>query len=159
MAEIYLANGKGVALIDDEDVGRIPLTGWYIHNQGYAQHRWRRPDGSHTHELLHRVVMNAKSGQELDHINHNRLDCRKSNLRLVTRSQNNENWPGAQSTNKLGIRGVMRYETKGGPRFRASIQVRGKQMQKWGLLSLEEATAKAVALRREHFTHSPDNRT
>lgn len=156
MAEIILANGKGVALIDDDDVGRIPLNGWHRHPQGYASHRWQRPDGKHTHILLHRWVMGAKNGQELDHVNHNKLDCRKANLRFVTRSQNNQNWPGPLAVNKLGVRGVIRYETKSGERFRAAVQVNGKHIQKWGFRTLEAATDFAVALRRQHFTHSPE---
>lgn len=40
---------------------------------------------------MHRLIMNAKSNQEIDHINHNGLDNRKINLRFVTRSQNMAN--------------------------------------------------------------------
>lgn len=37
---------------------------------------------------LHRVIMDAPKGLEVDHINHNRLDNRRINLRLVTHQQN-----------------------------------------------------------------------
>jgi len=158
MIRIPLANGKGIALIDDDDGGRIPLTGWHRHNGGYAQHRACRADGQHTHVLLHRLVVNAQPGDEVDHINHDRLDCRRANLRFVTRSQNNQNWPGPQSTNRLGVRGASAYATTAGTRYRAGVQVGGKRVARWGLCSIEEADLVAKELRRTHCTHSPENR-
>lgn len=40
---------------------------------------------------LHRLIMNAKKGQIVDHINSNTLDCTKINMRFVTYSQNRLN--------------------------------------------------------------------
>lgn len=48
--EIKLANGKGVALIDDEDAARIPLTGWYRHPQGRAAAELRKRYFTHSPE-------------------------------------------------------------------------------------------------------------
>lgn len=60
------------------------------------QHRWRvhkssgylaaKIEGKFT--MFHRHILNAKAGDEIDHINRNRLDNRRSNLRFVTRTQN-----------------------------------------------------------------------
>lgn len=52
---------------------------WSLNNSGYI----KGPGGE-----LHRVVMQAKSGQEIHHKNHNKLDCRKDNLEFTTHSIN-----------------------------------------------------------------------
>lgn len=41
--------------------------------------------------LLHRLIMDCPKGLEVDHINHDNLDNRKNNLRIVTRKQNRYN--------------------------------------------------------------------
>lgn len=56
---------------------------WLGCTGGYAS---TRIDGKN--ELIHRLVVGAKKGQIVDHINRNKLDNRKENLRIVTRQQN-----------------------------------------------------------------------
>jgi hypothetical protein len=57
--------------------------------------------------------MGAPKGMSIDHINHNTLDNRKANLRIVTHQQNNTNRNGAYSTSKTGIRGVSIHQSNG----------------------------------------------
>jgi hypothetical protein len=57
--------------------------------------------------VLHRLILGAPKGLVVDHINHNTLDNRKENLRIVTCAQNNQNRSGAQSNSKSGVRGVV----------------------------------------------------
>jgi hypothetical protein len=56
---------------------------------------------------MHRLVLGLNSDKKVfvDHINHNTLDNRKSNLRIVTNSQNLQNLR-VRSNNKSGVRGV-----------------------------------------------------
>jgi hypothetical protein len=55
---------------------------------------------------LHRIVTNAPKGSYVDHINHNTLDNRKSNLRVTTQNINLQNRLGGNSNNKTGVRNV-----------------------------------------------------
>lgn len=42
-------------------------------------------------EYIHRLILNAPKGQEVDHINHDTLDNRHCNLRLVSHKENRLN--------------------------------------------------------------------
>ena len=88
MKEIALTQGK-FAIVDDEDFEDLAKFKWAYHG-GYA-HRVFIKDGKKTGELMHRVIVNAPAGMDIDHVNRNPLDNRKCNLRVATRSQNNAN--------------------------------------------------------------------
>jgi len=67
---------------------------WHLDTNGYASSKQGR---------LHRFIMNAKKGEIVDHINNNKLDNRKSNLRIVTYSQNGQNKIKRQNTSSKFI--------------------------------------------------------
>ena len=74
---------------------------------------------------LHRIIMGELDGKEVDHINGNKHDNRRENLRLCNRTENNRN-KGKLSTNTSGFKGVSWHKSKG--KWRAVIQVgEGKQ--------------------------------
>ena len=74
--------------------------------------------------LLHRFIMEAQPGEEVDHINGDGLDNRRSNLRLCTHAENQHN-RGKQKNNKSGYKGVSL--TSGGKRYTALIKANGIQ--------------------------------
>ena len=88
--EIPLTQGYA-ALIDDDEIERVlPYLWRTINNNGilYAGTGGRSP------LFMHRFIMNLPYGSsepQVDHINLNGLDNRKSNLRIATRSQNMAN--------------------------------------------------------------------
>lgn len=90
MAEIPLASGS-VAIIDDDDYELVTSFGkWHESDNGYAVKK-TRVKGKNISVRMHRVVMNAPEGLVVDHINQNKLDNRKVNLRCVSQQVNTWN--------------------------------------------------------------------
>jgi hypothetical protein len=104
MNAIPLRKG-GFSLVDDEDYAELSQYTWCIDAYGYAVANTQMIKGEFTSLRLHRVVMNAPTGLEVDHINGNRLDNRKQNLRLCTKAENGRNRP-ANRNNTSGYKGV-----------------------------------------------------
>ena len=81
---------------------------------------------------MHRVILNAPPGREVDHINRNGLDNRRSNLRLATHAQNEANKPPRGE-----YKGA--YWCKKSGRWRASIRVDGRLRHMGRFATREEA--------------------
>lgn len=89
MPSLPLTKGKEV-LLDESDFQWARQWKWIA--QGTGPGRWyaaRKKEGRLV--LLHREIMGAKPGEEIDHKNCNSLDCRRENLRRANRSQNAQN--------------------------------------------------------------------
>lgn len=108
--QLPLTQGK-YALIDDEDYPRLKDFRWCFHRiEGYAiatvygVHP-TRPRGQTT-LVMHRLVLNAPKGTMVDHVNGDKLDNRKANLRLCNRNGNAHNRGQPKTKNKSGFKGV-----------------------------------------------------
>lgn len=88
-------------IIDKMDKEKIEPFKWCCSSKGYAVRTGKNKESL----SVHRVVMNAKPGQIIDHINGNPLDNRKSNLRFVSSQQNSFNTKKS-ITNSSGFKGV-----------------------------------------------------
>jgi hypothetical protein len=90
----------------------------------------------------------------VDHINHDTLDNRKDNLRIITRSNNSANRKGANSNNKTtGVRNIHLVTRYGGKQlYLVQIMKKGKRY-KWefGLDEFDEACEFAEIKRKEIF--------
>ena len=75
---------KTIAVIDLEDVERCKTVKWTSNGQGYIE-------GNQKRYKLHRFIMNYDGPLQVDHINRNKLDNRKENLRIVSIFINNQN--------------------------------------------------------------------
>lgn len=112
MKEIQLSGkrGKGKSVIvDDADYEKYNHLRWHLSDTGYAI---RRNNGE-TYRL-HRLIMSCPEDKVIDHLNGNRLDCRKSNLRICTQkdnSQNKHNIKGYTYDKEKG-RWMVRYRNK-----------------------------------------------
>lgn len=71
---------------------------------------------------MHRLILKAKKGQIIDHINGNALDNRRKNLRFVTPSQNRINSP---RKNKFGFKGIATHPEHS--KYLVRIQINGKR--------------------------------
>lgn len=82
---ILLSAGQST-LVDVSDYDMLNQWKWTYHGNGYAY----RKDNKKS-VMMHNLLMNSPKGMDVDHINMDKLDNRRSNLRIVTRSQNMAN--------------------------------------------------------------------
>jgi hypothetical protein len=75
------------ALVDDADYAWLTRWRWRLNSHGYAI-RSIYVEEHEVHFSMHRVILNAQRGQFVDHIDHNRLNNTRANLRFVTRQEN-----------------------------------------------------------------------
>lgn len=132
---VQLSRGL-VAIVDDEDYERVTaLGGWFagvgLGGRMSARRNQRirsgRGSGARTVIYLHRFILNAKPGQQIDHKNGDTLDNRRSNLRFCTSSQNCQN-RRARSDNASGFKGVHLERRADGRAALYVVQVRGNGM-------------------------------
>ena len=135
--EIPLTQGK-VAIVDDEDYERLKGYSWqYNRKRGYAQ-RIAEKNGKRAAVYLHREIMQPPPGMQVDHINGDKLDNRRNNLRIVTNQQNQYNSKSRKGISKY--KGVSWHKTAG--KWRAYIGVDGK-FKHLGLFTDEKEAALA----------------
>ena len=129
MKKIKLTQNK-YALVDDGDFRFLNQWKWYIGSHGYAlrkTHIGSVKDGSRKEVifLMHRVINKTPKGFDTDHINRNKLDNRKDNLRTVTRQKNALN-VGLLKNNTSGHKGISLDKRSG--RWETYITVNYKKM-------------------------------
>lgn len=106
MREIPLTQQDEVVIVDDADYEWLSKYRWYRTGNGYAmRHKKRDSDGKNSFVLMHREILGTPDGLLTDHINHNRLDNRRANLRIADYAQNAWNKPH-RSTGTSKYRGV-----------------------------------------------------
>jgi hypothetical protein len=139
----------GYALIDPDDLALISGRSWHLTTQGYA--RSNRPGGGF--DYLHRFLFGLEDGdrREVDHISRDKLDNRRSNLRVLSRAENQQN---VGAIGRSGIRGAIWDGTTG--RWRAVVKLAGHTYHLGRCDSPEEAGARAAAFRREHMPYAAD---
>ena len=126
MIKIPLGRDNLFLILDDIDADLAAIS-WYAHKsksgEYYAAHR----EGSGARErvwahdlVMEQVVLRELDDDELvDHINRNKLDCRRENLRIATKSQNAVNKSKDRKNATSRYKGVSKARNK----WKASIQV------------------------------------
>lgn len=127
MKEIPLTKGK-IALVDDYDFDYLNNWSWYAYKNGnnwYAARRTAPPEQRVI--LMHRQTLGFPN-YEVDHINRNGLDNRRSNLRPATKSLNALNCR-VRADSKTRITGVCWHKRL--KRWRAFVTVNKKQTSRY----------------------------
>lgn len=135
MRKIPLSQGMW-AVVDDEDYDALAAHKWYF-KSGYAMRAVRVVEPGRRQKIvrMHREVLSAKEGLQVDHINHDTLDNRKENLRLCTHAQNQHN---RLPQGAVPYKGVIKKRG----RYAAKLMVDG--MQVWlGMFDTPEEAALA----------------
>jgi hypothetical protein len=128
-------------LIDNEDYAAVAAHSWFRNPTGYAQRSVWIPGLGVGVILMHRLIAGAPKGMWVDHVNRNRLDNRRGNLRVCTPQQNACN---RLSPNGDGMKGATFDRSVG--RWRARI-CRGTVCESLGYFP-SHAEAKAAYDRR-----------
>jgi hypothetical protein len=105
MKHIPLTKGY-VTLVDDDDFDELSKHKWCVcvvkPGRPYA---YRRCPITRKNIAMHRQILKAPDGFDVDHKNRNTLDNQRSNIRIATRAQNRAN-TGPNQNSKTGYKGV-----------------------------------------------------
>jgi len=130
--------------VDDEDFEKLNKYKWYAARMGLGDQIYvvrNSPKGNE--RRMHRLIMKAKKGEMIDHINRDSLDNRRSNLRFCTASQNGMN-SKLRCDNTSGVRGVRCRKERGG-KWEARISFQ-KKIYVLGLVNKKQD---AIKMRNE----------
>lgn len=118
-------------LCDFEDWEKVKDRGWYVNALGYAA------SGKASGDILlfHKFVTNTTS-EIVDHINRNKLDNRKKNLRICDKRLNSIN-RDLQCNNTTGYKGV--YLDKRNNTWNARVTVKGETIHLGTYKTMQEA--------------------
>lgn len=135
MMYIQTASGHTI-LVDDEDYPVLSGMAWHLNNRGYvvntkmiAKNMYGKRKTAHT--LIHRLLLEPPKEMFVDHINGDKLDNRRSNLRIVTPQQSVHNTgPSARkkyseykgvSYHKVNKKWVLNFQRPDGKKMFASF--------------------------------------
>lgn len=103
MRQIKLTKGK-YALVDDQDYEGLSQYRWQYNGNYATRSIWVTKDRT-AKVSMHRVILPPPPGKEVDHMNGDKLDNRRANLRVCLRSENHIN-KGLAKNNTSGYKGV-----------------------------------------------------
>lgn len=139
--------------LDLEDLPLVATHRWHYTSVGYADSRvWDDEGRKQEHQLMHRMhrlILGVTAKLALaDHKNGDRLDNRRTNLRLCTNHQNLMNL-GMRPSNTSGFKGV--HFVKKRAKYQATVTL-GSKKKFLGLFVAPEDAARAYdAAAMEHF--------
>lgn len=146
MKEIQLSQGK-VAIVDDEDFEWLSQWKWCFRQQGYAG-MGIVENGKQRIVYMHRLIAGTPKGMDTDHIDKNKLNNQRKNLRICTHEENCRN-RSKSCNNTTGVKCVVLDSRTG--RFRAYIKVKYRQIHIGMFDSIVEASSAHLKAQKYHF--------
>ena len=134
---IRLTQGK-YAIIDEEDFDRVVRYKWFARNSCGYWYAARNATPDCAERFLHRFVLNAPPGTLVDHVNGDGLDCRRANIRLATKRDNQRNSKKRRDGRASGFKGVRQHKLG---YWMARIKVDGKEYAIYCRSEIEAAAA------------------
>lgn len=132
--------------IDAEDLQKVSDKSWHVNSLGYVQTNIHK-DG--TSPLLHKILLgDYGKGLCVDHIDRNKLNNRKSNLRLCWQKDNAKN-KSVRSDNTSGFTGVYLDKRNGG--WFAAITADGETHYLGSFRNFEDAVRARIEGEKEYF--------
>ena len=123
MASVRLYSGE-LAQVDAADIDRVEKLTWYKSGK-YAVANISKEKGIWKQVSMHRFITNCGNGSQVDHIDGDKLNNTRNNLRICTQTENGKNRLLSKS-NKSGFKGVS-YDKKSG-KWYASIKCNKKSI-------------------------------
>jgi len=132
-AYLLLTNGKAETKIDIEDMEAVLKFKWCLSSTGYAYGSVPTGKRGAKHVLLHRMLLQPPPRMQVDHIDGDRLNNSRANLRMCTNQQNSNN----MGPRKGRFKGVCWHKKAG--KWVASITVDGKTRHLGLFVDIEDA--------------------
>ena len=135
--------GRYYTIVDEDDMILFEDNCYCAHIGNTSIYVYNGKNNNDLHRVIaQRVYGNIPSDKEVDHINGCSLDNRRSNLRIVTRSENMKNGK-KRSNNRSGVAGVCWHKAMG--KWRAQIKSQGRQIHLGCYDTLEDAKTARLA--------------
>lgn len=137
---------RAYALVSREDAASVAVLRWSLDSHGYIVHNTPRAEQRHGAPrklYLHRFLVGLLPGdpREVDHRNRNRWDCRRHNLRVASRAQNQQNRTAYRGSSSH-YRGVCWDPRRG--KWRATVVIAHRQ-HSLGAFASERAAAQTAS--------------
>lgn len=149
LAYVTLTRGT-VSVIDAPDAADVGKHLWHLDSVGYAT-RNIKTDDKRTLLRLHRFLLNPDPGYEVDHIDGDRLNNRRSNLRLCSRAENARNSKPQLTLNGLPVSCRYKGVTISRGKYAASIKANSKKRSLGYFCDPAEAARAYDRAARIHF--------